>query len=183
MIEGPFFLRRANLMADKIAAGSTAHDAKALRKQLVELLQGRGAHADFDEAVGGLPAKLRGAHAHDLPFTPWRLLEHMRIAQWDIVEFSRNAKHVSPKWPEGYWPAGDAPARATAWEESIASFHRDLKAMEALVKNPATDLFARIPHGRGQTILREAMLVADHNAYHLGQFVVLRRLLGAWRAA
>src|SRR5579863_1630076 len=102
-------------MANKIAAGSAANDLKALRKQLVELLQGRGAHADFDDAVGGLPVKLRGARAHDLPFTPWRLLEHMRIAQCDILEFSRDAKHVSPQWPEGYWPAGDAPANAAAW--------------------------------------------------------------------
>ena len=168
-------------MRDGIAAGSTAHESKALREQLAELLQGRGAHADFDEAVGDLPAALRGARAQDLPFTPWRLLEHMRIAQWDILEFSRDAKHVSPQWPEGYWPEGDGPGDAAAWEKSIASFHRDLKAMEDLVRNPATDLFARIPHGTGQTILREAMLVADHNAYHLGQFILLRRLLGAWR--
>ncbi len=138
----------------------------------------------FEDAVDvfGLPAELRGARVHDLPFTVWRLVEHMRIAQWDILEFSRDGKHASPPWPEGYWPAGDPPATPTAWEESIAAFHRDRKAMEELVNNPATDLFARIPHGTGQTILREAMLIADHNAYHLGQLIMLRRLLGAWRA-
>ena len=152
----------------------------ALRKQLVDLLRSRGAHADFEQAIDGLPARLRGVRAGDLPFTPWRLLEHMRIAQRDILEFSRNAKHISPEWPEGYWPASVAPPDAGAWKASVAAFRRDLEEMEALVKHPSTDLFARIPHGTGQTILREAMLVADHNAYHLGQLILLRRLLGAW---
>jgi len=105
----------------------------------------------------------------------------MRIAQWDILEFSRDAKHVSPEWPEGYWPAADGPASAAAWEASVAAFRRDSARMEALVKSPKTNLFARIPHGTGQTILREALLVADHNSYHLGQLVLLRRLLGAWK--
>lgn len=154
---------------------------RALRKHLVDLLRGGNAHVDFERAVRGLPARLRGARTPKVPFTPWRLLEHMRIAQWDILEFSRDAKHVSPDWPKGYWPTGDAPPSARAWEGSVAGFRRDLAAMEALVKNPATDLFARIPHGTGQTILREALLVADHNAYHLGQFLLLRRLLGAWK--
>ena len=111
------------------------------------------------------------------------LLEHMRIAQWDILEFSRNAKHVSPDWPEGYWPRTDAPPTAAAWNASIGRFVKDLKAMQALVKNPKTDLFAKIPWGDGQTILREALLVADHNAYHLAQLVDVRRLLGAWPKA
>lgn len=152
----------------------------ALREHLVKLLRGGSAHADFDTAIAGLPAKLRGARTPGLPYTAWRLLEHMRIAQWDILEFSRNSKHESPKWPEGYWPAGDAPGSEAEWEKSVAAFRRDLDEMTALVEDPATDLFARIPHGTGQTILREALLVADHNSYHLGQFVLLRRLLGAW---
>jgi hypothetical protein len=152
-----------------------------LRQHLVNLLRGRGAHADLEKAIAGLPAALRGARHPKLPFTPWRLLEHMRIAQWDILEFSRDAKHVSPEWPEGYWPAGDGPANAAAWNASVAAFRRDLAQMEALVKNPRTDLFVRIPHGTGQTILREALLVADHNSYHVGQFILLRRLLGAWK--
>jgi hypothetical protein len=156
-------------------------ETAALRKHLVELLRGGNAHADFARAAGGLPARLRGARAPKLPFTPWRLLEHMRIAQWDILEFSRDAQHASPAWPEGYWPASDAPGSARAWEGSVAGFRRDLAAMVALVKDPATDLFRRIPHGTGQTILQEALLVADHNAYHLGQFILLRRLLGAWK--
>jgi hypothetical protein len=128
----------------------------------------------------GLPAKLRGARIKGLPYTPWQLLEHMRIAQWDILEFSRDAKHVSPPWPDGYWPKEDAPADGKAWDKSVTSFRRDLAAMQRLVMNPKTDLAARIRHGKGQTIAREAMLMADHNSYHLGQFILMRRLLGTW---
>lgn len=106
----------------------------------------------------------------------------MRIAQWDILEFSRNSQHVSPEWPAGYWPESDAPPNAAAWDRSIRAFGADLRAMKRLIRNASTDLAARIPHGTGQTILREALLVADHNAYHLGQLVMLRRLLGAWPA-
>ncbi len=154
---------------------------KALREHLLYLLRGGGAHLNFEQAFAGLPAKLRGARPRGLPFTAWRLLEHMRIAQWDILEFSRDSKHASPEFPEDYWPAGDAPPNAAAWERSINSFRGDRKAMEKLVADPKTDLNARIPHGTGQTILREALLLADHNAYHLGQVVMLRRLLGAWK--
>ena len=154
----------------------------SLRKHVVYLLKGGGAHLDFDRAVADLPAKLRGAKAAGVPHTPWRLVEHMRIAQWDILEFSRNPKHVSPTFPDGYWPQGDAPPDAGAWDRSVAAFRADLAAMCALVADPATDLFAKIPHGDGQTILREALLVADHNAYHLGQLVTVRRALGAWPA-
>jgi hypothetical protein len=153
----------------------------ALRKHLIELLRGRGAHADFGEAIQGLPEGLRGARVKDLPFTPWRLLDHLRIAQWDILEFSRDAKHKSPKWPEGYWPESDAPPNPAAWDASVAAFERDLAEMERLVKDSSNSLFAPIPHGDGQTLLREALLVADHNSYHIGQFILLRRLLGAWK--
>jgi hypothetical protein len=127
-----------------------------------------------------LPAELRGRKPAGVPHTPWRLLEHMRIAQWDILEFSRNPRHVSPKFPDGYWPEGDAPPDEAAWDRSVAAFRADLKAMQELVADPATDLFAPLAHGEGQTVLREALLVADHNAYHLGQMVVVRRALGAW---
>ena len=153
----------------------------ALREHLLYLLRGGGAHLDFEAAIADLPIELRGAKVAMVPHTPWRLLEHMRIAQWDILEFSRNPKHISPKFPEGYWPEGDAPPDAAAWDRSVTAFRADLQAMQDLVADPATDLFAPIPHGEGQTILREALLVADHNAYHLGQLVVVRRLLGAWR--
>ena len=111
--------------------------------------------------------------------TPWQLLEHMRLAQWDILEFSRNPEHVSPESPDGYWPVGDAPPDAGAWDESVAAFRADLKAIQGLVRE-SEDLLGRIPHREGQTLLREVLLVADHNAYHLGQFVTIRRLLGAW---
>ncbi len=155
------------------------HD-QALREHVLYLLGGGGAHLDFEAAIADLPVQLRGAKAPGGPHTPWRLLEHMRIAQWDILEFSRNPRHVSPSFPEGYWPAGDAPPNDPAWDRCLASFRADLKAMQDLVADPKTDLLARIPHGDGQTILREALLVADHNAYHLGQLVMLRRVLDAW---
>ena len=154
---------------------------KALREHLLYLLGGGGAHAKFDDAIKHLPAKLRGVKPGNLPHTAWMLLEHMRLAQSDILEFSRNSKHVSPDWPRGYWPKNKAPAKAAAWESSVNEFRADLKAMMQLVENPKADLFARIPWGDGQTILREALLVADHNAYHLGQMVDLRRWLGAWK--
>ena len=154
---------------------------QALREHLLYLLRGGGAHLDFEAAVAGLPAELRGARPPGVPHTPWRLLEHLRIAQWDILEFSRNPKHVSPKFPEGYWPADDAPPDEAAWDRSAAAFRADLRAMCDLVADPSTDLFAPLPHGTGQTVLREALLVADHNAYHLGQLVVVRRALGAWQ--
>ena len=153
---------------------------QALRQHLDYLLGDGGAHLNFDKAVAGLPPAKRGIRAPNSPHTAWRLLEHLRIAQWDILEFSRNPKHVSPDWPAGYWPQGDAPPDDKAWDKSVAGFKADLVAMRALVNDPKTDLFAKIPHGDGQTILREALLVADHNAYHLGQFVSLRRAIGAW---
>jgi uncharacterized damage-inducible protein DinB len=154
---------------------------QALREHLLYLLGGGGAHATFDDVVKGLPEKLRATKPEKLPHSAWMLLEHMRIAQWDILEFSRNAKHKSPAWPEGHWPKTEAPPSAAAWDESIQRFHDDLKSMQELVASPKTDLYAKIPWGDGQTILREALLVADHNAYHLGQMVDLRRLLGAWK--
>ena len=131
--------------------------------------------------MADLPAKLRGVKPKGTPYTAWQLVEHMRIAQWDILEFSRDPKHVSPAWPEGYWPKSDAPPTPAAWNNSLRKFRADAKAMEKLVADKTTDLFRKIPHGTGQTVLREALLVADHNAYHIGQLVLLRRLLGAWK--
>jgi hypothetical protein len=156
------------------------NEQESLRRHVLELLTGGQAHATFDAAVKGLPAELRGKRPRGAQHSPWEVLEHMRIAQWDILEFSRNPQHVSPEWPGGYWPATRAPKDEKAWNASVRAFRRDLKAMCDLVANEATDLYARIPHGSGQTILREALLTADHNAYHLGELVLLRRLLGAW---
>ncbi|MFB3922553.1 MAG: DinB family protein [Terriglobia bacterium] len=172
--------KKSHLSSKRTAFLDITRADKALRQHLLYLLRGGGARLDFEKTVAGLPAALHGSKPPGAPYTPWALLEHMRIAQWDILEFSRNPRHVSPEWPRGYWPATDGPPDDAAWEKSVAAFRADLKAMEKLVANPQTDLFARIPHGDGQTILREALLAADHNAYHLGQLVLVRRLLGAW---
>ncbi len=154
---------------------------KALREHLLYLLKGGGAHANFDAAIKALPVALRGERPAGADHSLWELLEHIRLAQWDILEFSRNPKHVSPKWPEGYWPETPAPPTAAAWSKSVKGYHADLDAMCQLVARKSTNLYAPIPRGDGQTILREALLIADHTAYHLGQIVLVRRLLGAWK--
>ncbi len=151
---------------------------QSLREHLLYLLKGGGAHASFDDAVGDWPVQLAGVKVANFPHTAWMLLEHMRLAQWDILEFSRNSKHVSPKWPEGYWPVLEAPPNEKFWTASMAAFRKDLQAMERLVSDGKVDLYERIPWGDGQTVLREALLVADHNAYHLGQLVMLRKSIG-----
>jgi hypothetical protein len=157
------------------------HD-QHLRQNLAYLISGGGAHAKFDEVIKNLAPNLRGAKPEHFPHSAWMILEHLRIAQWDILEFSRNKKHESPKWPEGYWPQTEAPPNAKAWTNSIQQFRADQAALIELVENPMTDLYAKIPWGDGQTILREALLVADHNAYHLAQIVDVRRLLGDWKS-
>ena len=154
---------------------------KQLREHVIYLLNGGGAHARFDDVVKDLREDLHGVRPSGLPHTAWMLLEHLRLAQWDILEFSRNSKHKSPEWPKGYWPKAEAPPSPAAWDKSIQQFRKDLKAMQDLVASPKTDLYARIPWGDEQTLLREALLLADHNAYHLGQLVDVRRLLGAWK--
>jgi hypothetical protein len=151
-----------------------------LRQHLLYLLRGGGAHLHAEAAFARLPAAQRGRRPPGAPHSPWELLEHMRIAQWDILDFCRNPDYREREWPSGYWPESQAPPSNAAWEKSLKAFRADLKAMQKLVANPKTDLYARIPWGKGQTILREALLVADHNAYHLGQVVLARRLLGNW---
>src|SRR5262245_31226847 len=147
---------------------------ETLRQHLVWLLGEGNAHLTFDAAIARLPAELRGAKLSGVPHSPWRLIEHLRIAQWDILEFCRNAKHVSPDFPDGYWLVTDASPNDSAWDRSVAAFRVDLQVMQRLVTNPDTDLFAPIAHAdKGQTILREALLVADHNAYHLGQLIIV----------
>jgi len=154
---------------------------QSLRQHLLDLLNGGNAHATFDDTIKDLPPKLHGARPANFPHSPWMLLEHLRISQWDILEFSRNPKHVSPAWPDGYWPKTGAPPSAAAWNKSIQQVRADLKAMNKLVANKKSDLFASFPWGEGQTLLREALLLADHNAYHVGAIVLLRKLLGAWK--
>lgn len=153
---------------------------RSLRDHLLELLRGGSAHLNLDKAIGGLPPDLRGKKAPGLPHTVWQLLEHLRIAQWDILEFSRDKDHVSPDWPSGYWPEAEAPQDEAAWNRSVETLRRELQEMQDLVADPKTDLYAKIPWGDGQTVLREALLIADHNAYHLGQIVSVRQALGAW---
>ena len=166
----------------KSKTATTAKNPDAqLREHLVTLLSGGGAHARFDDAVKDMPVKLRGVKPDGLPHSAWMLLEHLRLAQEDILEFSINPKYKSREWPQDYWPANAEPPDPKAWDKSVQQFHKDLKALQDLVSNPKTDLFASIPWGEGQTILREALLAADHNAYHVAQIVDVRRLLGAWK--
>ena len=150
---------------------------KLLRDQLLELLSGGNAHLSFEDLIKDFPVEKCGQQIEGLPYTAWQVLEHMRIAQWDILEFSRDANHVSPKWPKGYWPDADEVGSADLWSESVNKFRNDLKAMQDLVSDPANDLFAKIPHGTGQTLLREALLLADHNSNHLGALILMSRIL------
>ena len=154
---------------------------RQLRQHVVKLLKGGDAHADFDTAIGNFPVSLRGKKPEHAEHSPWQVLEHLRIAQWDMLEFSRNPRHKSPEFPAGYWPTSQAPPDAEAWDKSAETFRKDLQALCDLVADESTDLFAKIPHGEGQTILREALVAADRASYHLGQLVLLRRILGAWQ--
>jgi hypothetical protein len=154
---------------------------KALREHVVKLLKGGDAHATFENAVKDFPVELRGKRPKGAEHSAWQVLEHLRIALEDILDFSINPKYKELEWPKEYWPETAAPPDAKAWDKSVRAFEKHLKAMCALVEDEKTDLFAMIPHGSGQTILREALVVADHNGYHLGEMVLLRRVLGAWK--
>jgi len=151
------------------------------RQQLGKLLDWEEAHVGFDKAVADLPADLRGRQPPGLPYSVWQLVEHIRIAQHDILDFSLNADYEEMKWPDDYWPKSPAPPSAEAWDASLEQIRRDLKALQQLAGDAKVDLTARIPHGTGQTYMREVALIADHNAYHVGQIVLVRRLLGAWK--
>jgi hypothetical protein len=154
---------------------------RALREHVLALLDGHQAHMTFDDAVDDFPMNLINTRPPNVPYTSWHLLEHLRITQWDILEYTRDPKHVSPQWPEGYWPARDAQADEAKWNETIRQFRADLDAMKAIVADPNTDLFTPIPHGYGgHTVLREALLIADHNAYHIGELGILRQVMNAW---
>lgn len=158
---------------------ANSNNDDSVRKHVLYLLRGGGAHLSFDDFISGFPADLCNRQIDGLPYTPWQVLEHMRIAQWDILEFSRDADHVSPAFPKGYWPNTDDLGTPELWQKTVAEFRRDLEQMATLVEDPATDLYAKIPHGDGQTILREALLIADHNAYHLGVLTVMGRIAKA----
>ena len=157
------------------------NQAESLRKHLVKLLNSDDAHVDFDSVVDGIPAGLRGRRPEGLPYSAWELLEHMRITQRDILDFCRYEVYDSPAWPDECWPKMPGPSSDKAWDDSVAAFRADRRAFAELIADPSIDIFARIPHGTGQTYLREALLVSDHSAYHLGEMVAVRRLLGAWK--
>lgn len=152
---------------------------QTIRKHILYLLRGGGAHLSFDDFVNSFPADLCNRQIDGLPYTPWQVLEHMRIAQWDILEFSRDPDHVSPEFPKGYWPEQNELGTAALWQKTIDEFRNDLQQMEALVEDESTDLYSPIPHGDGQTVLREALLIVDHNAYHLGTLAVMARIVKA----
>jgi len=153
-----------------------------LIESLVDLLEKGNAHASFEDAVADMPLDQLTVTPSDLPYNIWQLAEHIRIAQWDIVEFCNNPSHVSPKWPDEYWVDGAATVSEETWHASLAQIRKDRGRFVALIKDPQTDLFTRLPQGSGQTILKEALLIADHNAYHIGEIIVIRRLLGTWRS-
>jgi hypothetical protein len=151
----------------------------SLRKHLATVLDMKGAHVGFEEAVADFPSALRGVKPPGAPHSAWQLLEHMRLAQEDILDFSRNPKYKEKNFPADYWPLSDAPPNEKAWDKSVSQFRKELKEMQELIADTKHDLLAKLPHGTGQTLLREALLVADHNAYHLGQLMFLRKLLEA----
>jgi hypothetical protein len=152
----------------------------ALVAELTQLLTAGNAHATFDQALADLPAPLRNQAVPEVPYTIWHLVEHLRIAQWDIVEFCLEPTHKSPDWPKGYWPAKDSTVDEAGWQATLAQLKHDQQRFIDLLENPATDLFKPLPHGDGQNILREALLIGDHGAYHTGEIILIRRLLKAW---
>ena len=158
-----------------------SHDSE-LRQHLATLLDGKGAHLTFEAVLDGWPTDARHVAPKGAPHTAWQLLEHMRFAQWDILKFCVNPRYAEPRFPDDYWPLATTVPDEAAWTASLSQFANDRDAMKQLVADPSTDLFRPLPHGTGQTILREALVVADHNAYHLGQLTLLRRLLGHWHA-
>jgi hypothetical protein len=157
-----------------------AQTENSLKKDLLALLTGADAHASFDDGVKNLPPELRGQRPASAPHSPWEIVEHLRIAQWDIVEYALNPKHKSPDFPSGYWPKSPEPPDAKAWEKSVEFFRKDRKKLVAAIEDSSTDLLAPIPHANNQTLLSKTLLLADHNAYHIGQLILTRRLLNAW---
>jgi hypothetical protein len=151
-----------------------------MRDHLLNLLSGKGAHLTFDEAIADFPPAFINVRPPNLPYSLWHLVEHMRVAQWDILEFVRNPNHVSPDWPDGYWPDRSASADKETWHHSIEQFQADLEAVKDLVRDPDADFLAELPHAPGYTLLREILLVADHNAYHTGELAILRQAMAIW---
>jgi DinB superfamily len=153
---------------------------EALRSHVIKLLDSHDAHVDYDQAIDGIPPEFRGRTPKGAPHSPWQIVEHIRATQHDILDFCMNPAYAELKWPDDYWPPSAVPASAGAWNESVDTYRRDREAFKDLMRDPRTNLFGTIPHGSGQTYLREALLVADHTAYHVGQLVIVRRMLGIW---
>lgn len=157
-------------------------DDQVLRRQIQQLLTGRNAHYTFDDAVADFPLEAINTKAPNVPYTPWHLVEHLRIAQWDILEFMRDPDHVSPQWPKGYWPDPEETIDAAGWQASLDAFRADLAAVMGMVEDVSVDITSEISHAPGYTYLREFLLVADHNAYHVGEFAILRQVMGTWHS-
>ncbi|MFN2221571.1 MAG: DinB family protein [Chloroflexota bacterium] len=153
---------------------------QVLREQILQLLTGRNAHYTFEDAVADFPMEAINRRPPNVAYTPWHLVEHLRIAQWDILEFMRDPDHVSPDWPKGYWPDPQAATNPAGWQQSLDRFRADLAAVESMVRDPELDITAELPHAAGYTYLREFLLVADHNAYHIGEFAILRQIMSTW---
>jgi len=158
----------------------TNSDEHILREQLLALLRGGNAHMNFDQAVADFPIDRINERPSNVEYTPWHLVEHLRIAQWDILNFVIDPEHKSPEWPKGYWPAVDARASGADWDRTLASFRQDLASLQELAANATQSLTADLPHAPGYTLVRELLLVADHNAYHIGELGILRQVMGAW---
>ena len=153
---------------------------QVVRQQLLALLIGGNAHMTFEQSVADFPAEHYNTKPPNVTYTPWHILEHLRIAQWDILEFIRNPNHVSPEWPAGYWPHPSETVAQDGWEDTISRFLSNLGSLRDIVKGPETDLYAPIPHAQGYTIFQEILVVCDHNAYHIGEFGILRQVMGTW---
>jgi DinB superfamily len=154
---------------------------KVFRKHLEKLLDWQDAHASFDSAIEGIPEEFRGVKPKGMPYSLWQLVEHLRICQLDILDFCRNPDYKEPNFPDDLWPKQSEPPKSESWNKSLADYRKDREDLKQLASDTNIDLFAKIPHGSGQTYLRELLLVADHNAYHVGEIVAVRRLLGIWK--
>jgi len=153
---------------------------QVVREQLLALLNGGNAHMNFEQAVTDFPAEHFNTRPDNVAYTPWHILEHLRIAQWDILEFIRNPDHISPDWPKGYWPDPAEESDQNQWKETISAFLSNLGSLRSLVKDSGVDLYAPIPHAPNYTIFREILVVSDHNAYHIGEFAILRQVMSTW---
>lgn len=159
-----------------------SNDDRILRKQFIPFLRGQGTHADFQTAVKDFPAEHYGDRPSGCPHSAWQLVQHIRLALHDLLDFCTNSDYTSPKWPDEYWPKDPAPPSKEAWREAVAAVQQDIEAFERLIGDPASNIYANIPWGDGQNLLREALLAGDHTSYHTGQIILIRQFLGIWKS-